>query len=524
MKSDKEKEDGKKKASLFKRIIRFPHKCISMLFKPGTLIFNFIRNKVKESIRFELIIAFGVCFFVALMVFAISDNYFSRERQGATIDYSAGVNSIYNRADFLLNEITQRKIDSKNLTSLNEFIHDNGDYSDEKIIITDLEGKIIFKTVNVSETEIDIYNLIKNASNLKQVNYSDGNKDRKEVTVFYPLKLKDTRTYLIVKGIPDARIVYEYYRSQNQFLALLIAVSAFILSFMFITNKKMKYIQEISKGVDEISKGKFSFRIGKKGKDELSLLACNINHMAEEIENKIESERKAEKTKSELITNVSHDLRTPLTSVMGYIGLVKDGKYDNEDVMNEYLDIAFNKAEKLKVLIEDLFEYTKLNNEGVRLIKSQINLNEFIAQVVDEIIPICDENNVEVFKSMPQESIYAYVDSNKMVRVFENLIINAVKYSYKPGTINIYLTKEKEEAIVCIENKGDNISKEKLDKLFDRFYRLDESRSASGGGSGLGLAIAKSIMEIHGGKIWASCLNNNIRFYISLSVLNVNNE
>lgn len=525
-KKDTEVEEVKK-IGFFKRLRRRLYKLIMFFLAPVFRVLKVIAEKVEESIRFELIVIFGVCFAFSLIVFALANDYFSKENKVANIDYDTGIESIYRSADMLLEDLSVRNPDVKDSKAIEDIFNERSsyNYTDGKFIITDLEGKILFKTSTVSETEIDIYSLIKNSNNLGQSKSSvrQGKQEKtKEVTVFYPVKLKDTRAYMIIKGIPEARIIYDQYTSKNQPLALLIALMAFILSFIFITNRKMKYVGSISKGVSEISKGNLSFRINKIGKDELSNLAVNINYMAEEIENKIEAERRAEKTKSELITNVSHDLRTPLTSVMGYIGLVKEGKYDSEEKMKEYLDIAFNKAEKLKMLIEDLFEYTKLTNEGVKLYKNNINLNEFIDQVINEMIPICDENNLEIKSYLPLDKIHVDIDANKMVRVLENLIGNAIKYSYKPGVIEVYLSldKEKGEAMICVQNRGDNIPNDKLNKLFDRFYRMDESRNASTGGSGLGLAIAKSIVELHKGNIFAECEDNIIRFYVTLIVNN----
>ena len=135
----------------------------------------------------------------------------------------------------------------------------------------------------------------------------------------------------------------------------------------YVMRRKVKYIKEIANGILEISKGNLDFQIAKKGQDELSLLADNINIMSEQLKTQIEEERKAETTKYELITNVSHDLKTPLTSIMGYLGLLKDEKYETHAQMKEYLDIVYGKSEKLKNLIEDLLEYTKFVNGAVQL-------------------------------------------------------------------------------------------------------------------------------------------------------------
>lgn len=244
--------------------------------------------------------------------------------------------------------------------------------------------------------------------------------------------------------------------------------------------------------------------------------------MAQEIQIKIENERKAEKTKNELITNVSHDLRTPLTSVMGYLGLVKDGKYSDEKEMKEYLSIAFNKAERLKILIDDLFEYTKLTNANVNIELRKVNLNEFLEQLIEELRPYYEESELTLKVFLPEEKVYVNVDTNKMLRVFENLFTNAIKYSRKPSDVKINLERFTETAVFSISNIGESLSKEKLSMIFERFYRADEARNSSVSGSGLGLAITKNIVELHGGKVWANCEEELITFYVQLPLFKEN--
>ena len=158
--------------------------------------------------------------------------------------------------------------------------------------------------------------------------------------------------YFIYEGVPEIVVRTNEYRQTNELLGLLVGTLIFIITFLYVINRKVKDLDEISDGIKFIANGDLSYRLKIRGADEVSNIANNINLMASEIEKKIQSERAAEKTKSELITNVSHDLRTPLTSIMGYIGLLKDKRYKNEEEMNEYLNIAFNKSEKLKILIE----------------------------------------------------------------------------------------------------------------------------------------------------------------------------
>ena len=317
------------------------------------------------------------------------------------------------------------------------------------------------------------------------------------------------------------KIVYERDRDiDSKLLSVSIAFLSFLMIFYFITNKKMKYIEIISIGLLEISKGNLDYRIKKYGKDELSILADNINYMAEELKTKIDSERKAEKTKNDLITNVSHDLRTPLTSIKGYLELIKDKKYTQENQLDQYTNISYNQAERLELLINDLFEYTKLANNAVKFEKQNIALNELLDQLIEELVPIFENTTVTISKEFIKEKIIVNVDPNKIARVFENLLINAIRYSIKPSEIKVILTVDDGFSLVSIKNKCEEISDDNLSKIFDRFYRVEESRSSNTGGSGLGLAIAKSMVELQGGFIEAKYENGYVNFNVKFKIIN----
>ncbi|MNI16295.1 Sensor protein kinase WalK [compost metagenome] len=247
-------------------------------------------------------------------------------------------------------------------------------------------------------------------------------------------------------------------------------------------------------------------------------LAVNMNHMAEELQRTIEEERRADQTKNELITNVSHDLRTPLTLIMGYLSLLKDKGYESEQDAKGYLQIAYQKSEKLQSLIEDLFEYTKLNNQGIPINKERICLNEMLEQLTEELISMAEENKLTLSKSLPSERLMLDLDPGKMIRVFENLLTNAIKYSDQPGEIKLTIIKDNGYAKVCLANRTSNFCTEELPRLFERFYRVDGSRSSITGGSGLGLAIAKSIVDAHDGLIWAETAEEEIRFWVKLKL------
>ncbi|MBD7915908.1 HAMP domain-containing protein [Clostridium sp. Sa3CUN1] len=474
---------------------------------------EWIYRRIEKSIRFELMVVFAICFLASFLFYGFANNMLVKDRTITRIEYdSAQIQSnAYSIAQNLSGGYGYEVNGLEDEIAINEILNNYND-GKAKIYLTDLDGNILYKVNGDAKDKLDIYNILDRSNNIQD--------EGAERVVIYPVKIGGDRAYLIYYQTPTPYLSYEYYTDTNSFLALVLSVIIFISIFIIVTNKKMKYIEEIASGVRIISSGDLSYRVEEKGKDEIKNLAENINNMAAEIENRIEAERRSEKTKSELITNVSHDLRTPLTSVMGYIGLIKDGKYENEVVMKEYLNIAFNKSNQLKELIEDLFEYTKLNNRGVLLEQNKINIVEFLSQIIEEYIPIFEENNIEIVKKFVDEKSIVDIDAGKMVRVFENLFSNAIKYSFKPGKVIVSTYESGGYVSISIKNKGESIPKEKIDRLFDRFYRLDEARNSNTKGSGLGLAISKNIIELHKGKIWAECVGNDISFFIKLKCIN----
>lgn len=287
-------------------------------------------------------------------------------------------------------------------------------------------------------------------------------------------------------------------------LFLLLGIVAFSITFIFLERKRQSYIEEIYMGIERMSKGDLNSKIESKGDDELSMMAFNINIMQDTINKLILSEKESEKTKNELITNIAHDLRTPLTSIIGYLDILVNNKNLTDDKKQDYLGIAFEKSKKLEVLIEDLFSFTKMNyGDELAVNKERIDLIELLNQLVSELYPLFENNDLECSIQSNVNSLILNLDPKLIVRLFENLINNAIKYG-KDGKhiiIKIKNNKELDNVEVSVINFGQLIPEEALKKIFEKFYRVDNSRTSTTGGTGLGLAIAKSIVELHGGDI-----------------------
>lgn len=300
-------------------------------------------------------------------------------------------------------------------------------------------------------------------------------------------------------------------------ISIIVGLVMFIIFFFIFTKKSIYYLEEINLGLKRISEGNLNTKIPIRTEDELGQLARNINSMSKHLKKSIEEERNAEKTKNELITNVSHDLRTPLTSIIGYLGLISNDEYKDEVSLRYYIDIAYNKSLELKNLIDELFEFTKISYGGMKLNLEIIDIGQLIEQLAEEFIPIFNDAGMQCRISASKEKLTILGDGNLLVRVFENLLSNAIRYGREGKYVDIQLLGDKDSIIVNTINYGQDISKIDLPNIFERFYKIDKSRSKDSSGTGLGLAIAKNIIELHKGDIKVHSQNGITEFQVRLN-------
>ena len=301
------------------------------------------------------------------------------------------------------------------------------------------------------------------------------------------------------------------------YIVLSLVILTFIVVFLLLVRKKFIYLKHISEKVNDIAHGNLGVTIEMKGKDELALLAQNINTMSKELEHKFTHERQLEKAKNELITNVSHDLRTPLTSIIGYLNLIKTEQYENEGQLHEYFDTIYVKSHRLKYLIDELFEFTRLSSPDVRLNLNKVDLPSLVQQIVGETIPLFEKEQLVVRNSITDEDISVLIDVEKMVRVYENLFTNAIKYSIKPSEIQISLNSNGHTVALKVSNRVAYPPVDDVNQLFERFFRGDQSRMGEQG-TGLGLSISKRIVELHNGDIRAEYKDSWITFIVELPI------
>lgn len=227
--------------------------------------------------------------------------------------------------------------------------------------------------------------------------------------------------------------------------------------------------------------------------------------------------KEAEQKKNDLIVYLAHDLKTPLTSVIGYLSLLRDELQISEKLRERYTEIALNKAERLEELINEFFDITRFNLSVMTLEKETIHFSRMLEQIVSEFEPILQEKRLSV-ESVIEKDIILSGDADKLERVFDNLLRNAVNYSYPDTVIHLLMKRMTKEhkVLIRVQNHGWTIAKEKLEHIFEQFFRVDASRSSATGGSGLGLAIARQIVEMHYGQIRAESADETIVFEVEL--------
>ncbi len=508
-------------------VVLFVMLCFKLWRKPSvrqrldrvlTRLFHSRIGAIIRKIQFQMVLFFGISVLAFMIATNISNLILGKVISSATVDYSQSVGQLDNDTQAIANEIANpsfRAGGNNQLLSIQEAINDYSGQQNERIYVLNTSGKVLMESANADLTQVSMPKLISQASSmaLGASSYAGGTIIRMD-----PIMYQGANAYVVVEGAPVPNMVYT---RENNPLSNVIGLAVFILTFYQLTKRKVRYIQELSRGLHEIATGKLDFRVTRRGYDELATLANDMNHTAQALQQQLESERLAEKTKNELITNVSHDLRTPLTLVMGYLRLLKDRKFENDEQSHGFVNIAYDKSEKLSNLIENLFEYTKLSNHGVRFDYQDITINELLGQVVEEMVTVAAGAEVQFIREMSDERLIVHVDANQMSRVFENLLNNSIQYSLKPADVYVRLRREDQHAVITVSNQWDPIPSDELVSLFERFYRGDHARTSAKGGSGLGLAIAKSIVDLHNGSIHAESDDTEIRFVVKLPLSNI---
>lgn len=275
-----------------------------------------------------------------------------------------------------------------------------------------------------------------------------------------------------------------------------------VLYWRLIRRYHQMQLRHIISELHYIANGHFDHRISFSVNNDMQKVIDSINSLVDSTVGAINEEKAIEQSKDELITNVSHDIRTPLTSIIGYLGLLKNGAVTSQEDMLKYINIAYDKAEQMKSLANDLFEYTTLKSTKAKLNVTPINIKGMMEQVAAGFELEAEKKGIAFSVKARPDDLIVNADVEKLVRVYNNLISNTLKYAAGASRINLVANLINHEQVeLRVENNGEPIPKDKLKKIFDRFYRVESSRNTKTGGTGLGLSIVQGGVELHGGTI-----------------------
>ncbi len=303
---------------------------------------------------------------------------------------------------------------------------------------------------------------------------------------------------------------------QRLFVGVMLVGDAIVVYWRLIRRYRQMQLRHVIEELHYIADGHFDHRIPFVVKTDLQKVIDSINALVDSTVASMEEERQIEQSKDDLITNVSHDIRTPLTSIIGYLGLLKSSEL-NED-QAKYIKIAYDKALQMKALAEDLFEYTTLRSStNNKLVLAPLHVNSMLEQVAAGFELEAEKKNITFNVVTRPRDLVIDADAKMIVRMLNNLISNALKYGHGATEINLIANKVNNKLVeLRVENNGEQIPKKSLQKIFDRFYRVESSRNLKTGGTGLGLAITKSIVDLHGGTIKCQSTSELTSFIIQL--------
>ncbi|WP_423244330.1 vancomycin resistance histidine kinase VanS [Desulfallas thermosapovorans] len=311
----------------------------------------------------------------------------------------------------------------------------------------------------------------------------------------------------------EALTIYQLVIRNNIDMIIFIVILIFlVILFRFSISWFTKYFDEVSSGMDKLVEDSDNEIILSP---ELDFMEKKLNQIKNNLEKQKKAALDAEQRKNDLVVYLAHDIKTPLTSVIGYLSLLDEAPDMPPEQKAKYVGITLEKAYRLEQLINEFFEITRFNLQTIVLNKEKINLLFMLQQMADEFYPMLAPQKKQVSVNVP-DGLTLRGDADKLARVFNNILKNALAYSYENSVIDISATQQDKNIVITFTNQGNPIPQTKLDTIFEKFYRLDSARSTNTGGAGLGLAIAQEIVKAHDGTISVESNPENTTFTVKL--------
>ena len=311
---------------------------------------------------------------------------------------------------------------------------------------------------------------------------------------------------LLVLMAFEERIPWNISRDEVLFFGLIIVVVGGVTLCGWVFQDVIRPLRSLQAAMKEIRDGNLDFTLEVDSDSEIGMLCRDFEEMRIRLKESAEEKVAYDKESKMLLSNISHDLRTPLTAIKGYVEGIRDGVASSPEKLDKYIRTIYNKTMDMDRLLDELTFYTKIDTNRIPYNFAKINVNEYFGDCVEEVGLDMETRGIEFsYQTNVADSVCVIADPEQMKRVINNIIGNSLKYlDKKPGRISIEIRDQGDFILTSIEDNGSGIAKQDLPKIFDRFYRTDASRNSSRGGSGIGLSIVKKIIEDHGGRIWAT--------------------
>lgn len=392
----------------------------------------------------------------------------------------------------------------------------------------DINMKLIIRVdsdITYTTPGLDITDMIDKMPQFGSVSDYEGNfKENQMITRHEDFLLPDKREASVFvvsnhSGIPE--YVRSYIIWMFITLLLILALTNGVLTYV-VSRSIIRPLKALQRATEEIKEGNLDYQVKSKSKDEIGKLSTAFEEMRLKLKESVEVQLQYEENRKELLSNISHDLKTPVTAIKGYVEGIMDGVSNSPDKLDRYVKTIYSKAVDMDRMIDELFLISKLDLGKLPFHFEKVDIGAYVQDCTQELTFDMEKKGIRLMlTSLPEDVVLIKADREKLKRVLVNILENAMKYMNKAdGKISLSVNVKDAKVIISVEDNGQGISEEALPNIFDRFYRADPSRNTATGGSGLGLAIAKQIIEEHDGSIWAeSVIGEGTIIHISLPTL-----